>query len=354
MPVTAKDFKIYNSTPEYVRQLDQAFDYFRAKFPNADDTLRYLLDTGKQFMNNSPGNPYVAPKDAGSDAYGRMDGHDIILWNPATGILVTKDGKVTGIESAADGLGHEIWGHGLNPANDAMLNTPDSPEYQTLNERVAVGIESILNILAGEPQRDNHYGTEVWTSDVTVHTIMGENGELILVRTNANGQDEYGPQIDYKSAGWQQLQHAFDQADTADASNHGSTTIDGIVIHITGHRDDSGGSGSGNGDSNLGGGDWAQWNGEISEGGGGDHTKQGLEDKSSDDPDYQYPSHMMQIGNLIDTPANLTGGTVWLQHLGDLLGGGHPVLPQPAPMPIPDAPEVTLVGVTDIIDSVLA
>lgn len=270
MPVTAKDFKIYNGTPEFVRQLDQAFDYFRSKFPDADAGLRYMAENHIAIMNNPPGNKMVDPRDAGQDLYGHAGSEQIVMWNPATGILVTNGGEITGIESAADGLAHEMWGHGLNPANDAMGKTPDS-QYDFANERVAVGIENALNLLFSEPLRDNHDGTEVWTSDVTVHTQMGEDGELYLVRTDANGRDQYGPQIDYISPDWTKLQHAFDQTGSGNSASYGGSTSG---ITVTGKQYDSGGA------------DWVGWNGEIIDG-GGSHGRHVVEAVSSDDPDCQ-------------------------------------------------------------------
>lgn len=373
MPLTAKDFKIYNSTPEYVRQLDQAFDYFRAKYPDgADAALQYLHDNNKAFMNNGPSNPYVGKLDAGTDAFGHFDGRDVILWNPATGILVTSGGKVTGIESAADGLAHEIWGHAFNPANDIMDNILDS-QYGRANERIAVGVESSLNVLFGEPLRDNHGGVEVWTSDVTVRTIMTEDGALQLVRTNALGQDEYGPQIGTTGAGWEKLQHAFDQMDNAITAGQAvSGAVDGIVF-ITGRQ--YGETAGGYNDGYNGGGDpeptngghhdhsaeaihngegWLEWNGEIDEG-GGKNPSDTLQDKSSDDPDYQYASHMMaQIGKLADAPADLSGGADWLLHFGEGQrehdgGIGHP---QPEPGPVAGG-DVPVVGVHHVEAGVL-
>lgn len=235
MPVTAKDFKIYNSTPQFEQQLNQAFDYFRSKFPDADAGLRYMAENNIAIMNNPPGNPMVSKEYSGSDLYGHAGSEQLVMWDPSSGILVTNGGQVTGIESAADGLAHEIWGHAFNSANDAMGNIPDG-QYDWANERVAVGIESALNLLFGEPLRDNHDGHLVWTSDVTVHTITGENGELILVRTDSSGHDIYGPQIDYTSPGWQKLQHAFDQASGANNGGGGSGGSAAGDVTITGHQ----------------------------------------------------------------------------------------------------------------------
>lgn len=98
---------------------------------------------------------------------------------------------------------------------------------------------------------------------------MGEDGELYLVRTDANGHDQYGPQIAYNSPDWANLQHAFDQSGSGNPADHGGSTA---VITVTGKQYDNGG-------------DWAQWNGEIDTGGGG-NSRQALEAQSGDDPDY--------------------------------------------------------------------
>jgi hypothetical protein len=58
-PVTANDFKLINASPEFAHQVDQAFDYFRAKFPNADSALQYMADKGIAIMNNPDGNTHV-------------------------------------------------------------------------------------------------------------------------------------------------------------------------------------------------------------------------------------------------------------------------------------------------------
>lgn len=124
-------------------------------------------------------------------------------------MLVTTDGHVTGMQSPAMGLLHELLGHGLDINVDANFAFKE-PGYSNGAEHLAIDIESAFGIVFGEPLRDNHDVTPLtWMNDVTAHTTMDENGELILTRMGADGKDEYGPQIDYTSSGWQHLESAF-------------------------------------------------------------------------------------------------------------------------------------------------
>lgn len=114
-----------------------------------------------------------------------------------------------GMQSPAEGLLHELLGHGLDINMPANLLAEIGPQWQNGAEHLAVNIESAFGIVFGEPLRDNHGGQLMWVDDVTTHTTMGEDGELILTRMGADGKDKYGPQIDYTSPGWKHLDGAF-------------------------------------------------------------------------------------------------------------------------------------------------
>lgn len=231
MPSTATDFKLINTNQQFEQQFNKTLDYYRAFDPGAEAKLQQGLAMGIQVMYNPPGNPLLPTSITGGiDITGQdmmviYNDKPTILYNPDSALMVTDGhGRVQGIESPSSGFIHEFDGHALHGDSDWLLHeVGDAASYQFFNERIAVNAEDVFNALAGEPLRDNHGGTEVFVNDPTAHTITTEDGALQLVRMGADGKLEYGPQIDYKSAGWQHIEHLFDATQTYRADNSSGT-----------------------------------------------------------------------------------------------------------------------------------
>jgi hypothetical protein len=221
--VTANDFHVVNSTPEFITKLNTALNYVQTQDPSVITQLHEAADKGIWIMNNPSDNSLLGAHDRGQDLFGYSGDHPVAMWNPDGAMLIKNNGVVTGIESAASGLMHELLGHGLDPNQRENSEIPDS-QYGNVSERVAVNLENVINTALGEPTRDSHNGDDVWVSDPTVHTITTEDGALQLVRMGADGKSEYGPQISYNSPGWNQLQNVFHGQDGQ--SSVGTTSQD--------------------------------------------------------------------------------------------------------------------------------
>jgi hypothetical protein len=255
--VTAADFKLMNSNPTFEAQVTQALVYEQMRDGRMTAIYQQAADTGLAIMNNPPGNlATVGSHQDGQTVYGHIGSQNVALWNPEFGLATKVNGQFTGIQSPATGLTHEII-HGLDPQQQANAAVA-VPKYDDLSEYVAVTIESVLSTWIGEPIRDNHGGTEVNVTDVTVHSITTEDGAFQLVRYDANGQPHYGQQIAMTGPNWTNLLHAFDPLPgatpvPANPANSGPITI-------TGH--DSGGGGGDGGAASPG------WGGNTGSGGG--------------------------------------------------------------------------------------
>jgi hypothetical protein len=200
---------LINATPEYVAALNLALQYGNTN-PNVSGILGMAIGMNPIIMFNPPNNPLLGPQERGQDLYGHLpDGTPVIMWNPSAASVVWNidalgNKIITGIQSAAQGLFHELI-HLLDPAQSAHHQIHD-PEYDDLSERTAVTIESVLASDMGEPVRNNHSGDNSAVNNPTLHTITTEDGALQLTWMDAAGTQHYGPQISIGSPEWNNLQ----------------------------------------------------------------------------------------------------------------------------------------------------
>jgi hypothetical protein len=278
--VTASDFKLMNSNPGFVAQVNQALQYAQTQDSRMTDVLRDAAKAGIAIMNNPVDNMNIAAQDRGETLFGHLsDGTKVALWNPEAAILANDGGVVTGVQSPAQGLIHELVGHGMDPNQEQNRNIPDA-QYDNASERVAVTIESVFAEWMGEPGRDNHGGQIVWVPNPTMHTITTEDGALQLVQIGANGKLEYGPQISYGTPEWNEMQ-AYGR-DATDAASHGArgpydggAYVDDPLPSNTdptgSHHDSGNGNYPGNEHNNYPGKEHDYDPGEWTGGGGGDY-----------------------------------------------------------------------------------
>jgi hypothetical protein len=228
MPLTANDFNLSpNATSSDIAALNQALAYL-ANSTTAEAKMEQAVADGVtiNFIHD------------GNDQY--RDGVNTIDWDPNSALAVVDTTQpnlgTIGVQSAALGLAHEA-AHANDP-NIATDKSMADSQYDTVAERVAVGVEDQIATELGETLRFNHSGNLVEEANSTEHTKENDDGTASWVQS---GQD--GDSVNEGS-----FTSGTRPAFAPDGSNNSDLTVDGsgiqVVVaplnsdvHVLGHDD---------------------------------------------------------------------------------------------------------------------
>jgi hypothetical protein len=144
MPTSA-DFRLENATDSDKADLDAALNYL-SQSPEGAEMIREAIENGVgiNFIHD------------GNDKFD--SDNNTINWDPRSGLEATMNGQVSGVQSAALGLAHEM-AHANDPNAWWEKDVATNDSYANLAEAHAIkDVEDKIASELGEPTRDGHYG----------------------------------------------------------------------------------------------------------------------------------------------------------------------------------------------------
>lgn len=197
------DFVVYNSTPEMTKMFQMTLDGMAPSATSTAAVGQAWVDGVRVVMNPLDG---VVGRDVPADIAAKIaekpgiDFYDpathAIYYNPYSGLQVEAGGKVIGIQSAMVGFYHEAI-HAIDPMSISHLVGGKIEGYPNVGEWLTGQYEKMMSRELGEVERPDHGGTAVLVDNPTVHTAI-VNGEVVWVKTNADGQVEIGHKYDFQ------------------------------------------------------------------------------------------------------------------------------------------------------------